>query len=223
MAAFCNGSSRHIALRRTPQMNGLSSGRLPFDSSGQMVEKLSRRWPNSSPSAIWIFAVSEWFEWGMKLKKTKFAHSQIVRHYLDLLSKKEKPHLAILALIAFTGIYAHRLAELEIAQEDYGQPDWRDYRRDIYQVSIYASRILLTQLDGKWVGHLNIFNKRPQKSKKSKFKKIKLFIFRRIFAQSSLTELQANTHGEFRSVNFSVFSSAFHLLQLPFFSGSLDS
>jgi hypothetical protein len=59
------------------------------------------------------------------------------------------------------------LAELDFQQaekvgEDKGEEEdevenelpMRNYRREIYQISIYGSRILLSQLDGKWV---NIF------------------------------------------------------------------
>ncbi|KAL7076004.1 hypothetical protein ACQ4LE_004262 [Meloidogyne hapla] len=78
----------------------------------------------------------------------------IVRHYLDLLSQRMEKSIALLALIAFTGLYARRLAELDAAQCEVTEEDEensnRDYRREIYQVSIYGSGILLSTIEGSW-------------------------------------------------------------------------
>ncbi|CAK5084754.1 unnamed protein product [Meloidogyne enterolobii] len=80
----------------------------------------------------------------------------IVRHYLDLLSQRMDKSIALLALIAFTGLYARRLAELDASQceeedEENSNKLPRDYRREIYQVSIYGSGILLSTIEGSWV------------------------------------------------------------------------
>ncbi|CAK5040887.1 unnamed protein product [Meloidogyne enterolobii] len=81
----------------------------------------------------------------------------IVRHYLDLLSQRMDKSIALLALIAFTGLYARRLAELDASQcgeedeENSNNKLPRDYRREIYQVSIYGSGILLSTIEGSWV------------------------------------------------------------------------
>nr|CAD2194845.1 unnamed protein product [Meloidogyne enterolobii] len=80
----------------------------------------------------------------------------IVRHYLDLLSQRMDKSIALLALIAFTGLYARRLAELDASQcgeedeENSNNKLPRDYRREIYQVSIYGSGILLSTIEGSW-------------------------------------------------------------------------
>lgn len=83
---------------------------------------------------------------------------------MDSISKRLDKSVALLALIAFTGMYARHLAELDQQQAESecnkdllkcggnnGASDYRDFRREIYQVSIFGSHILLGTLDGSWV------------------------------------------------------------------------
>ena len=74
--------------------------------------------------------------------------------------------IALLALIAFIGLYARRLAELDAAQLEMVEEDEenfnklpRDFRREIYQVSIYGSGILLSTIDSSWVRNFNYLMK----------------------------------------------------------------
>ena len=75
----------------------------------------------------------------------------IIRRYMAsvLAHHKEEKAMLTLALIAFTGMYARRLAELDLNQKP-GILQPIDYRRAIYQISIYGSHILLSIWTNGW-------------------------------------------------------------------------
>jgi hypothetical protein len=80
----------------------------------------------------------------------------VLQCYMDILmTENSKPICRdriccdlILAVICFTGVFARRLAELDASQQP-GAPA-RDFRREIYQVSIYGTRILSILVGGSW-------------------------------------------------------------------------
>jgi len=84
--------------------------------------------------------------------------------------------LTLLAIIAFSGFFARRLAELDVRGVHRERwKDYRDYRKEINRLSIYASKMIRKRIaeikDYSWVGVSEF-----------QWNIVKLTIFRRSFA-----------------------------------------
>jgi hypothetical protein len=72
-------------------------------------------------------------------------YRKLVQAFVSKMPGRDEKLVGLLALIVFTGLFARRLAELDLLPQS--ADNMHDYRRGIYQLSIYGSRILLSSID----------------------------------------------------------------------------